>query len=169
MHQPCRGILVRRQATVQEDGLHHVRACAILLGWARGVDDTAARRRWRSLTCSITSQNDIRCSDIITAIKLPPTTGPFQDHPHFTEETHLRAGCMCTFIIVVCIMRIFIAFAVLFVLFCCLLRFFALSLQCHLYCQFISNNRSFSGPPTEETHIRVGCMCTFTAFALLLR
>jgi len=65
-----------------------------------GVNATAARRRWRSLTCSVTSQNDIRCSDI-TVVKLPPTTGPFQDHPHFTEKNtcpcrlHVHVYCLC--------------------------------------------------------------------------
>ena len=32
----------------------------------------------------------------------------------FTNSAHVRDGCMCTFIIVVCIMRIFTAFTVLF-------------------------------------------------------
>ena len=109
--------------------------CKHLLYWAAlstcGVNATAARRRWRSLTCSVTSQNDIRCSDI-TAIKLPPTTGPFQDHPHFTEETHVRDGCMCTFI-VVCIMRIFIAFAVFLYFFAAYVVFS----RCHSAVSFI--------------------------------
>jgi len=38
-----------------------------------------------SLCCAVTANS-------------PPTTGPFQDHPHYTEETHVRVGCMCTFI-----------------------------------------------------------------------
>ena len=84
------------------------------------------------------------------------------------NSAHVRDGSMCTFIIVVCIMRIFIAFTVLFCNLLLLTSFLrVVTLQCR-YCQSTSNNRSFSRPHTftEETHVLVGCMCTFIAFML---
>ena len=174
MHQPCRGILVCHQAAIQEDDWHQVGACAVVSGqahvaWAlrpdvvHGVRQHAASHSW-TLPAAVTSSLPSSCLQKPVLFR---TT-----HILLKKRMYVSVACAR-------FLWLFAWCVSLLLSLCCFVAYFSLltacfrlvTRQCSLHCQFTSNNRSFSGPPSslkKRTHVRVGCMCTCIASVLLI-